>query len=174
MTKWECYRCSYVFDGDATPEECPHCRYSLTFWLERAEERVVTVRNFVKTDVLKIDGNLSAWEAARAMRDRGFGNILVSIAGEPVGIVTGWDIVNRIAAEDLPASKVLVRKIMSSPLITVPADTPLTDAMKMMAKHHITTLFVTDQGRPMGLLNIRSIAGDQFRVARAVEPEGIE
>ena len=171
MTKWECYRCSYAFEGDETPEECPNCHYSLTFWLEQAEEKVITIRNFVKTNMLKIDGNLSAWEAARAMRDKGFGNMLVTLVGEPVGIITGWDIVNRIAAEDLPASKVLVRKIMSSPLITVSADSPLADAMKMMSKHHVSTLFVTDQGKPMGLLNIRSIAGDQFPVARAVEPE---
>jgi isocitrate dehydrogenase len=88
-----------------------------------------------------------------------------------MGILTERDVLNKVAAEDLPASRILVRKIMSSPLITVSADTPLTEAVQLMAKHHIRTLFVTDGGKAMGLLNQRAIIGDQFKVARAVHPE---
>ncbi len=168
MTKWECYRCHYVFEGDATPDECPSCHYSLTFWLEHAEEKVVTVRNFVKTDALTVDANASVLEAARAMREKGVGNCIVSVRGVPAGIVTERDMLNRIAAEDLLSSSVSIRKIMTSPMISVTADTSLPEAMKLMAKHHIRTLFVTDAGKPMGLLNMRAIVGDQFRAARAV------
>lgn len=172
MTKWECYRCHYVFEGDATPDECPNCHYSLTFWLEHAEEKATTVRSFVKTDALIIDANESAWEAARAMREKGVGNCIVAVDGIPAGIVTERDMLNRIAAEDLLASSISIRKIMTSPMITITADTPLPEAIKLMAKHHIRTLFVTDNGRPMGLLNMRAIVGDQFRAARAIRPSG--
>jgi len=168
LTKWECYRCHYVFEGDTTPDECPSCHYSLTFWLEHAEEKVATVRNFVKTDVLIIDANKSVLDAARAMREKGVGNCLVSVNGVPVGIVTERDMLNRIAAEDLLSSSVSIRKIMTSPMISVPADTPLPEAIRLMAKHHIRTLFVTDNGKPMGLLNMRAIVGDQFRAAKAI------
>jgi len=167
--KWECYRCAYVFEGDKTPDECPNCHYSLTFWLEKAEENVVTVRNFVKTDPLIIDADESLLEAAKAMRDRGLGNFLVSVRGELKGIVTERDILNRVAADNLLASSILVRKIMTSPMISITADTPLTDAVKLMAKHRIRTLFVTDNGKPLGILNMRSIVGDQFKVARSME-----
>ena len=71
--------------------------------------------------------------------------------------------------DSLLASKVLVRKIMSAPMISVEADASLSDAVKLMAKHRIRTLFVTDKGKPLGLLNMRSIVGDQFRVARNLE-----
>ena len=166
MTKWECYRCQYVFEGDSTPDECPNCHYSLTFWLEHAEERAPTVRNFVKTDVLTVDVNKSVLDAARAMRDKNVGNCLVSIDGKPVGIVTERDMLNRVAAEDLHSSTISIRKIMTSPMITVSADSPLSEALKLMAKHHIRTLFVTDGGKPLGLLNMRAIVGDQFRAAK--------
>ncbi len=169
MTKWECYRCSYIFEGDKTPDECPNCHYSLTFWLEHAEATVVTVRNFVKTDPLSIDADKSVLDAAKAMRDKGVGNILVSVKGELKGIVTERDILNRIAADNILSSSVQVRKIMTSPMISVTADTPLADAVKLMAKYKIRTLFVTDEGKPLGLLNMRSIVGDQFRVARSFE-----
>jgi len=170
MMKWECYRCSYVFEGDKTPDECPNCHYSLTFWLEHAEEKVVTVRNFVKTDPLIIDADRTVLEAAKAMRDKGLGNVLVSVKGELKGIVTERDILNRIAADNILASSIQIRKIMTSPMISVTADTPLTEAVKLMAQHKIRTLFVTDNGKPLGLLNMRSIMGDQFRVARSMEP----
>jgi len=169
LTKWECYRCGHTFEGEVTPDECPSCHYSLTFWLEASEPKVTTVRNFVKTDPLMIDANESVLKAAQMMRDKKAGNILVTIQGEPKGILTERDILNRIAADDLLASSIPVRKIMTSPMLSVEADEPLSEGVKMMAKHRIRTLFVTDHGKPLGLLNMRSIVGDQFRVAKNLE-----
>ena len=169
MTKWECYRCGHTFEGESTPDECPNCHYSLTFWIEAAEVKAPTVRNFVKTDPLRIDANESVFRAAQMMRDKRSGNILVLINGEPKGILTERDILNRIAADDLLASSIPVRKIMTSPMISIDADAPLSEGVKLMAKHRIRTVFVTDNGKPLGLLNMRSIVGDQFKVAKNLE-----
>jgi len=169
MTKWECYRCGHIFEGDNTPDECPNCHYSLTFWIEAGESTVPTIRNFVKTDPLMIDANDSVLKAAQMMRDRGTGNVLVLIKGEPKGILTERDILYRIAADDLLSSSIPVRKIMTSPMISIEADRPLSEGIQLMAKHRIRTVFVTDHGRPLGLLNMRAIVGDQFRVAKSLE-----
>ena len=169
MTKWECYRCGHIFEGEITPDECPNCHYSLTFWLEASEPKVTTVRSFVKTDPLMVDANESVLKAAQMMREKHAGNILVLIKDEPKGILTERDILNRVAADNLVASSVTVQKIMTSPMISVDAETPLPEAVKLMAKHRIRTLFVTDKGKPLGLLNMRSIVGDQFRVAKNLE-----
>jgi len=169
MTKWECYRCGHIFEGDNTPEECPNCHYSLTFWIEAGESTVPTVRNFVKTDPLMIDANESVLKAAQMMRDRKTGNVLVLINGEPKGILTERDILYRIAADDLLSSSIPVRKIMTSPMISIEADKPLAEGVQLMAKHSIRTVFVTDHGKPLGLLNMRAIVGDQFRVAKSLE-----
>ena len=169
MTKWECYRCGHIFEGDNTPEECPNCHYSLTFWIEAGEPTVPTVRNFVKTDPLVIDANESVLKAAQMMRDKRTGNVLVLIKGEPKGILTERDILYRIAADDLLSSSIPVRKIMTSPMISIEADRPLSEGVQLMAKHSIRTVFVTDHGKPLGLLNMRAIVGDQFRVAKSLE-----
>jgi CBS domain-containing protein len=163
LAKWECYRCNYIFEGDAPPEECPSCHYSLTFWLEHAEQKPSSVKDFVRPRVLEIDVNESAWEAAKIMRDRDATSILVLINDQPAGIVTEKDILYKIAAEDLPASKVMLKKIMSSPIITISSDASLTDAIKLMAKHHIRRLLVTQNGKAMGMLSQRSIIGGSFR-----------
>lgn len=170
MTRWECYRCGHIFEGERTPEECPNCHYSLTFWIEASETKAPTVRNFVKTDPLMIDANESVLKAAQMMRERRAGNILVLINGDPKGILTERDVLNRVAADDLISSTVSVRKIMSSPMISIEADEPLSEGVKLMAKHRIRTVFVTDHGKPLGLLNMRSIVGDQFKVAKNLEP----
>ncbi|HYA56109.1 MAG TPA: CBS domain-containing protein [Nitrososphaerales archaeon] len=169
MTKWECYRCGHIFEGDNTPDECPNCHYSLTFWIEAGESTAPTVRNFVKTDPLMIDANESVLKAAQLMRERGTGNVLVLINGEPKGILTERDILYRIAADDLLSSSIPARKIMTSPMISIEADRPLSEGVQLMAKHRIRTVFVTDHGKPLGLLNMRAIVGDQFRVAKELE-----
>ena len=127
------------------------------------------VRNFVKTDPLMIDANESVLKAAQMMRDKGTGNILILIKGEPKGILTERDILNSIAADDLLSSSIPVRKIMTSPMISIEADEPLSDGVQLMAKHKIRTVFVTDHGKPLGLLNMRAIVGDQFKVAKSLE-----
>ena len=169
MTRWECYRCGHIFEGDNTPEECPNCHYSLTFWIEASESKAPTVRNFVKTDPLKIDANESVLKAAQMMREKGAGNILVLIYGEPKGILTERDVLNRIAADDLLSSSIPVRKIMTSPMRSIEADAPLSAGVQLMATHRLRAVFVTDHGKPLGILNMRAIVGDQFKVAKNLE-----
>jgi signal-transduction protein with cAMP-binding, CBS, and nucleotidyltransferase domain len=127
------------------------------------------VRSFVKTDPLMIDANESVLRAAQMMREKGTGNILIMIKGEPKGIMTERDVLYRVAADDLVSSTIPVRKIMTSPMISIEADAPLAEGVQLMAKHKIRTVFVTDHGKPYGLLNMRAIVGDQFKVAKSLE-----
>jgi CBS domain-containing protein len=167
LGKWECYKCGYVSDSEDPPEECPNCHYSVTFWIEHVEDRPSTVKDFMRTSLLKLDVNESAWEAAKLMKENDAGSVLVTVGGVVEGIVTERDILYKIAAEDLPASKVLLKKIMTGPIVATTSDTAVTEAMKLMAKHHIRRLVVMENGRPVGMLGLRSIAGGSFRVAHS-------
>ena len=169
MTKWECYRCGNIFEGENTPEECPNCHYSLTFWIEASEAKAPTVRNFVKSDPLMIDATESVHRAGQMMREKGTRNLRIMINGAPKGNLTERDVLYRVAADDLVSSTIPVRKIMTSPMISIEADAPLAEGVQLMAKHRIRTLFVTDQGKPLGLLNMRAIVGDQFKVSNSHE-----
>ena len=86
MKKWECYRCSYVTEAENPPEECPNCHYSVTFWLTPVEEEPPTLKDFVRTNVLKLDSNESVWDAAKLMRENDTENVLVTVSGELVGM----------------------------------------------------------------------------------------
>jgi len=166
LGKWECYRCSFISEAENPPEECPNCHYDATFWIGHGDDKPVTVKNFMRANIRKMDVNNSAWDAARLMKENDSGSVLITIEGIPQGIVTERDILYKIAAEDLPASKVLLKKIMSTPIITTPSDTPITEAIKLMAKNHIRRLVVTEDGEPIGMVSQRSIVGGSFRLAK--------
>jgi CBS domain-containing protein len=166
LGKWECYRCSYVSEGDNPPEECPNCHYSVTFWIESVEERQLTVKDFVRSNLLKLDAGSSVLDAARLMRENDAGSVLVTVDGEHVGIVTERDIMYKVAAEDLPASSVSLRSVMSATVFSTRSDTPIREALKLMAKHHIRRLLVTEDGKAVGMVSQRSILGGSFRLAK--------
>jgi CBS domain-containing protein len=166
MGKWECYRCSYVTEGENPPEECPSCHYSVTFWIESVEEKPLTVRDFMRTSLLKLDAGSTVLDAARLMKQNDAGSVLVTVNGEHVGIVTEHDILFKVAAEDLSASSVPLGSVMSKTIFSTDSDTPIKEALKLMAKHHIRRLLVTEAGRPIGMVSQRSILGGSFRLTK--------
>ena len=166
MKKWECYRCSYTTEAENPPEECPNCHYSVTFWLGLAEKKEPTLKDFVRRNILKLDDNESALVAARLMKENDTENILVTVDGEPVGMVTERDILYKVAAEDLPASRVLLKDIMTSPLVFASADIPVNEGLRLMAKRHIRRVIVTEGGKAIGIVSHRSILGGSFRLSK--------
>ena len=153
-------------EGDNPPEECPNCHYSVTFWVERIEERQLTLKDFVRTKLLRLDARSSALDAAKLMRENDAGSVLITVDDEHVGIITERDILNRVAAEDLRASSVRVGDVMSTTIFSASSDTSIRDALKLMAKHHIRRLLVTEGGKPIGMVSQRSIIGGSFRQAK--------
>jgi CBS domain-containing protein len=41
---------------------------------------------------------------------------------------------------------------MTSPVVTIPADTPLTDAIVQMERHHVNSLVVMEESTIVGIL----------------------
>lgn len=113
--------------------------------------------------MLKLDAGKSVWEAAKLMKENDTENALVTVNGELVGMMTEKDILYKVAAEDLSPSRTPIRNVMSSSLILAPSDTPITDALKIMAEHHIRRIIVTEGGKPIGIVSHRSIVGGSFR-----------
>jgi CBS domain-containing protein len=166
MEKWECYRCSYITESENPPDECPNCHHSATFWIGHVEEGQLTVKEFVRSGLLKLDSSSTALDAARLMKEHDAGSVLVTVNGETAGIVTERDVLYRLAAADLLPSKTSLKEIMSPTIFSVPSDASINEALKTMAKHHIRRLLVTEDGKPVGMVSQRSILGGTFRIAK--------
>jgi CBS domain-containing protein len=111
----------------------------------------------MRKELFMVDVNESAWEAARIMKDKKVGSLIVTKEGRPVGIVTERDMLYMVVAEDLPAAHVLLRKVMSSPIVSVTKETPMREAMEIMKSRNFRRLLVTDADQPAGLISMRSI-----------------
>jgi CBS domain-containing protein len=85
------------------------------------------------------------------MEQGGIGAIIVKENENPVGIVTDRDFATKIAANNLPF-ETTVEKIMSSPLITISHDNPISAAAEMMSSKKIRKLAVTENNKIIGII----------------------
>jgi CBS domain-containing protein len=157
MPKWKCYRCGAVFDQEVPPDICTGCNAQVSFWIDWTDAKSPLdepVKTLMRKELLMIDINSSAWDAAKLMRDKNSGCVFITQAGKPVGIVTERDMLNKIVAEDLPAAHVLLRKIMSSPLVSVPEETPAKKALDLMREKGFRRLLITRRGESAGMVNL--------------------
>jgi CBS domain-containing protein len=91
-------------------------------------------------------------EAAVLMRDENVGSLIIVEDELPIGIVTERDFLNKIVSENKVPSKILVKEIMTSPLITATAKEPLSEAAKRMSAMHVRRLPVVKGDMLVGVL----------------------
>ncbi|HZW56384.1 MAG TPA: CBS domain-containing protein [Nitrososphaerales archaeon] len=157
MPKWKCYRCGTVYDQEAPPDICANCNAAVSFWIDWTEAKTPLedpVGKYMNRQIVMIDINNSAWEAAKLMREKNAGCVFVTNGGQPVGIVTERDILYKIVADGLPAAHVLLRKIMSTPLVSVEEVAPIRKAMSLMKEGGFRRLLVLgERGKAVGMIS---------------------
>ncbi|WP_038056190.1 DUF294 nucleotidyltransferase-like domain-containing protein [Thermus amyloliquefaciens] len=107
------------------------------------------VRNLVHRPPAFIPPSATVEEAARRMRQEGISSLLVE--GEPLGILTDRDLRNRLLAEGRPPSTP-VGAVMTTPLFSLPADTPIYEALAAMVERGIHHLPLTEGDRVVGVV----------------------
>ena len=121
-----------------------------------AEQKVADV---MTKSVMSVELNTNAKECSKAMAKRGVSCAVVTQSGSAVGIITERDLVSKVLAESIDARSVLVRDIMSTPLITIGPDARLTNAAELMAQYRIRRLVVVDTtGSLVGIVTTGDIA----------------
>jgi CBS domain-containing protein len=117
-----------------------------------------------------IEAGETVGAAARVMRAQGISSVLVR--GEPPGIVTDRDFANRVLAEGLGPETPLAR-LVSRPLRTVPAATPLHEGWTTLLDSGFHHLPVTRGAEVAGVLTandlLRASAQGPMAVLRRVE-----
>lgn len=124
---------------------------------------------------LIVEADDSVVDAARLMRDKQVGSIIVAEGKtrEPLGILTEWDLLSRVIAEGKNASKTRVREVMSAPLVKINAEAKVGDALRIMINRGIRRIAVMEGGVLVGTLAQTQIVGNRRRSSSAlpiVEP----
>lgn len=110
-------------------------------------------------------------DAAGLMDNEAVGAVVVVDDGRPVGIVTDRDVVLRGVAHRLPPDA-RVDAVMSTDVVTLPADADVTEAVAIFEEHPFRRLPLVEDGRMVGMVTIddlvvRSVA-DFTRLLRPV------
>ncbi len=116
------------------------------------------VRDIMTKEIVTIDGDSTALEAAKLMTEKGISSVFIVKDGNPIGIVTERDFIKKICAKELAVSQVKIGDIMSKILTTASPDTPIEVAVQRMVNHKIRRLPIMERGKIVGIITVTDLA----------------
>jgi len=103
--------------------------------------------------------DFSVMDAAKFMQEKRTASLLIEKDNNYIGVITERDILRKIVAKGLDASKTFVHQIMSSPIITISQDAPIEEATAIMEEKDIRRVAVVDEkGKIIGKITSKRIA----------------
>ena len=111
----------------------------------------ILIQDIMTRALITVNLATTSLQVAKMMEQGGIGAVLVQNNSNPVGIVTDRDFATRIAANNLPLNTD-VENIMSTPLITINHDEPISAAAERMTSKKIRKLAVTENGKMVGIV----------------------
>jgi trk system potassium uptake protein TrkH len=97
-----------------------------------------------------LNENLSVASAVKLMQQKKVETIIVTRNEFPVGIVTDSDILEKVVIKGEDSDLVLLRSIMTSPIITLASNSTVKEAIESMRIHRIKRIPITDSSDKTG------------------------
>ncbi|MGI0048021.1 MAG: CBS domain-containing protein [Nitrososphaera sp.] len=119
---------------------------------------MAVVRDIMTKQIVMIDHDKSALEAAKIMAEKGISSVFVVRDGQPVGIVSERDFIKKICAKELPIAEVKIGDIMSKIQTTAEPETPIEVAVQRMVNHKIRRLPIMEGGKLVGIITVTDLA----------------
>jgi CBS domain-containing protein len=94
-------------------------------------------------------------EAARLMKDRHVGAVVVQHRGHLAGIFTERDALTRVLAPGLDPVHTTLAQVMTHQPDTISPDKPFAHALVMMQEHGYRHMPVVERGRVVGMVSMR-------------------
>lgn len=105
-------------------------------------------------------------EAAQKMDQCDIGALAISEDGKVEGLITDRDITVNVIAKGLDPLQLLVRDVMSSPVIYVSADADIEEAREKMLANKVGRIVVLDEERKLlGVASLRDLERVRKRAA---------
>ncbi len=119
---------------------------------------VMVAKDIVERDFLYMPRNVSALEAARQMKTKSHGFVIIaSEAGDPEGIVTEWDFLAKIVAEEKDPAGVTLGDIMTHGLVSVNANEGLDQVAQIMTQKGIRRVLVISDHKVLGIITAKTM-----------------
>lgn len=135
-----------------TPSDAPRSVLMDTFAYRH------TLADLMSSPPIFVAAQATLSDAITKMNDAGIGALLIGDGASADGIVTERDVVRQIAKAGTGALSQPVSGIMSSPVVTLPADNPVYRAAARLQRLAIRHIAVTDAaGRVSGMVSARDL-----------------
>ncbi|MDG6905800.1 MAG: CBS domain-containing protein [Nitrososphaerota archaeon] len=118
---------------------------------------VLYAKDIVEPDFIAVGEEISVFEAAKMMKQKKHGFVMLTSNGKPLGIVTEWDLVSKVVAEGKDPAVVQIKEIMSPNIVTVKANDGIDFVSKLMAERGIRRVLVMDKDRIVGVITSKTV-----------------
>jgi len=119
---------------------------------------VLVAKDIVEKDFLSLPKNTNALEAAREMKAKSHGYVIIaSVGGSPEGIVTEWDYLAKIVADGRDPAKVRLGDIMTGDLVSVDGNDGLDQVAQVMAQKGIRRVLVIKDQKVLGVITAKTM-----------------
>ena len=126
----------------------------------------INISDMMTKKLETIEESFSIQETAKKMRNANVSSlVVVDNKGKPLGIVTERDIVRKACVNDVSASKVTNKEIMSPKLITIDPNSSASAAVDIMLENNIRHLLVVDKDnteKPIGMITPLDLRDEEF------------
>ena len=108
------------------------------------------------------EADMTVSEAARRMKERRVGALLVMCEGRLAGIFTERDALFRVIAEGRDPAATRLVEVMSANPRTISPDRPFGHALHMMHEGGFRHVPVVEEGKPVGVVSARDALGPEL------------
>jgi len=120
-------------------------------------EQDYTVSEFMNKDLVEVRPGTTIRQCAEVMAAEHVSSAIITENNSLLGIITEKDLARKIVAKGLDASKILVKDIMTTEVITISPETSLYDAMLELNRKKIKHLPVVSENIVVGVLTAMDI-----------------
>lgn len=120
-----------------------------------------TLKDVMTSNVVSLPAGSSVTEVARAMRDSGIGDVIVTQNNKIAGIVTDRDITVRAVAEGKNPDQVSLSDICSGNVTSLSSSDDVSKAVQLMRQKALRRLPIVDNGKAVGIVSIGDLAMEQ-------------
>jgi|SRR5688572_1310764 CBS domain-containing protein len=113
-------------------------------------------------ELVAAPGTLTVREAARLMKERRVGAVMIVEDGKLAGIFTERDVLFRVVAEDRDARTTCLADVMTRNPRTLHPDKPFADALHLMYEGGFRHVPVVEDGRAVGVISARDALGPEL------------
>ena len=107
-------------------------------------------------------------DSVKKMEEYETDSLLVRDSGEIKGIITYRDVLFDVVSKGKDPTKVKIKEIMHSPLLSIQKNTKIKDAIAIMTKNNVRRLVVFDDRVPIGVISQKVLVGNITKHAIAL------